>query len=174
MSARVVQPGRKHGCAECANLEGRAPGSPKTGRPYVRGRTNLTTISRIAARHSRVRPGRRRGSNPPDTAGPQRAKPHQFLVLFVPKTKRERLQAGEEGNRLDLGGDCGGGVTFLQMIVGDERAQMMNVMKSDVARKPLQDARQFIERAPLQCGLRVVPFIAALPIGALELMLHVK
>src|SRR5579863_1372640 len=86
----------------------------------------------------------------------QRTVPHQLLVLLVPQAKGEGLQTSDQGNWLDLREEFVRVVTLLQMVVGDERAQMVDMMKPDIARKPLQDSRQFVERAPLQCSLQVI------------------
>ena len=37
--------------------------------------------------------------------------------------------------------------------------KMVNVMKADVAGEPLEDLRQFVERAALQRGLDVIPVV---------------
>ena len=47
-------------------------------------------------------------------------------------------------------------------------------MIADVARKPLQNSRQLVERTALQGGGCVIPFPAPLPVDAFELVLHVK
>src|SRR5689334_7703110 len=51
---------------------------------------------------------------------------------------------------------------------------MMKVMKSNVAREPLQDFGQFVERTPFERRRGVIPVIAMLPIGCFKLMLHVE
>ncbi len=74
----------------------------------------------------------------------------QFLSLFVPQPIRKGLQARHHGDRFNLLEERIGAVAFFQVVIGDTRAQMVNMMKTDVARKPLQYAGQFIKRAALQ------------------------
>ena len=50
----------------------------------------------------------------------------------------------------------------------------MNVVKTDIAGKPLQYARQLVERAALQRRRDVAPVLAALPVNVLKLVLDVK
>lgn len=50
----------------------------------------------------------------------------------------------------------------------------MNMVKSDISRKPLKDFRQSIERTSLKCGSDEVPIVIAFPVHTFELMLHVK
>ena len=65
-------------------------------------------------------------------------------------------------------------VAALEVVVRNLRAEMMQVVIADVPREPLENAREFVERTPLQCRRRVVPVLSPLPIGVLELVLHVK
>src|SRR5579862_5748414 len=65
-------------------------------------------------------------------------------------------------------------MTPFEKVVWDARTQMMNVMKSNIARKPLEDFRQFIERASLERHSPVVPLPGAGPISPLELMLNIE
>src|ERR1700733_3617857 len=131
MFARVVRPARKHGCARLRQSRRSSPWLTENGAPLC-PMAHTPSHDQPIASFGGFGPASERASNPAGTAGPQRAKPHQLLVLLVPKAKREGLQAAEEGNRLDLGEDRVGVVTFLQMIIGDERAQMMNMMEPDV------------------------------------------
>ena len=65
-------------------------------------------------------------------------------------------------------------MAFLQMIVRDRRAQVMDMMKADVPRKPLQYFRQLVERTSLERSSAVIPISTALPMNIFELVLHVK
>src|ERR1700678_1371676 len=122
-----------------------------------------------------VGPRRTRGSAPsPGHAGSQCTEPNQLPVLLVPQTKRRRLQTRGQCNWLDLREEFIRIVTLLQVVVGNEGAQMVDMMKSDIAREPLQDSRQFVERAALQCSFRVIPLVAALPVSPFKLMLYVE
>ena len=82
----------------------------------------------------------------------------QFATLFVPETEGERFQAGEQGDGLHALKQRLRFVALLQMIIRNPRAQMMNVMKPNVPRQPLQHLGQFVERTALQRCCGVIPF----------------
>ena len=65
-------------------------------------------------------------------------------------------------------------VTSLQVVIGDLRVEVVNVMVSDVAREPLEHPWKVVVAAPLHGSSGVIPFIAAGPVGVFELMLNVK
>ena len=65
-------------------------------------------------------------------------------------------------------------MAFLQMIIRDRRAEVMDVMKADVARKPLQYFRQLVEGTSFERSSAVIPVRTAFPMNIFELMLHVK
>ena len=63
----------------------------------------------------------------------------EFAALFVPQSEGERFEAGDQRDgrhglkqRLRL-------VAFLQIVIGNARTEMMNMMEPDVAGEPLQD-----------------------------------
>ena len=60
------------------------------------------------------------------------------------------------------------------MVVGNTRAQVVDMMKPDVAGEPLQDSWQLIKGTALKRRCGVIPVLGPRPIGALELMLHVE
>ena len=62
----------------------------------------------------------------------------------------------------------------LQFVIRNLRAEMVNVMESDIAAEPLQDARQPVIRAAQQRRGRVIPFSATAPVRVLVLMLNVE
>ena len=73
------------------------------------------------------------------------AETNQPVTLLIPEPEGEEFEAGEQRDgrhaleqRLRL-------VAPLQIVIGNLRAQMMNVMKPDVARKPLENPGQFVE-----------------------------
>ena len=89
-----------------------------------------------------VGPRRTRGSAPsPSHTGSQCTEPNQLPVLLVPQTKRRRLQTRGQCNWLYLREEFIRIVTLLQVVVGNEGAQMVDMMKPDIAREPLQDSR---------------------------------
>ena len=47
---------------------------------------------------------------------------NQFMSLFIPKTERERFEAGEQRDRLDLAEHEVCIITLLQIVVGDAGA----------------------------------------------------
>ena len=73
----------------------------------------------------------------------------QSMMLLIPKTKCQRFQAGQQCDRFYLLKHKIFFITFFQKIVGNARTQVVNMMKSNVARKPLQNLRQFQKRTPL-------------------------
>ena len=73
----------------------------------------------------------------------------QLAPLLVPKTEGEGFEAGEQRDGLHGLEQRFGFVTFLQVVIRNPRAEMMDVMKSDAAREPLQHLGQFVERAAL-------------------------
>src|SRR6185369_15155536 len=79
-----------------------------------------------------------------------RAVADELLTAFVPKAIGEGFEAGKERNRFDGLKERFGAMAFLQMIVRNRRAEVMDVMKADVAGKPLQDFRQLVEGASLE------------------------
>ena len=62
----------------------------------------------------------------------------------------------------------------LQVVVGNARAQVVDVVEADVAREPLQDFGQLVVGAAPQRRRREIPLIAAFPMHLLELVLHIK
>jgi len=65
-------------------------------------------------------------------------------------------------------------VRALKVVVGDACAEVVDVMQADVAREELQELWQLQITAAAQRGVRVAPVAGALPIGVLELVLHVE
>ena len=65
-------------------------------------------------------------------------------------------------------------VTSLQVVIGDLRVEVVNVMVSDVTGEPLKHPWKVVIAAPLHGSGGVIPFIAAGPVGVFELMLNIK
>src|ERR1700722_20441766 len=95
-------------------------------------------------------------------------------ALFIPQAEGEGLHARQERDRPHLEKPRLRLMTLLQKVIRNARTEMMYVVVADVAGKPLQDARQFIERAALQRSPRVVPVRGPFPVRAFELVLHVE
>ncbi len=58
---------------------------------------------------------------------------HQLPGSFVPQAKGQRFRAGPEGDGLYLLEQRITLMTFLQIVVGNSWAQMVDVMKADIA-----------------------------------------
>ena len=65
-------------------------------------------------------------------------------------------------------------VTFLEQVVRYSGAEVVDVMESDAARKPLHDLWQFIKRTAFQTCFDEVPILGSLPVNSLKLMLDIK
>ena len=65
-------------------------------------------------------------------------------------------------------------VALGQVVVGDLRAQVMDVMKTDVPTKPLQDERELVKGTALQPGLHKLPAFVIIPVGRVEVVLDVE
>ena len=61
-----------------------------------------------------------------------------------------------------------------QLVVGDARIQVVDVVEADVAAEPLQNRRKLVIRAALQPGFEEVPVFVPLPEGAREVVLHIE
>lgn len=87
----------------------------------------------------------------------QVAEAHQAVVLLVVEAEFQRVHAGAQGDGFDVE-QVVLGVSLLQVVVGDARAEVVDVVKADVARKPLQDLGQFM--TPLKKGRSNSRFLA--------------
>ena len=65
-------------------------------------------------------------------------------------------------------------VSGLEIVVRDPRAQVVDVVEPDVAGEEAEDPRKFEVGASLERGVVEAPCFACLPVGVLELMLHVE
>src|SRR5208283_4140822 len=74
----------------------------------------------------------------------------QLVPLFIPETEGEGFETGEQCDGLHGLKQRLGLVALFQVIIRYPRAEMMDVMKPDVAREPLQYLGQFVERTALQ------------------------
>src|SRR6266545_3165166 len=99
---------------------------------------------------------------------------HQLATLFVPEPEGEGFKARKQRDRRHALKDRLGFVAFLEVIIGNPRTQMMDVMKPDVAGEPLQHHGQFVEGTTSQRRRGIIPFLAAFPVNSFELVLHIK
>src|SRR5687768_17983648 len=73
---------------------------------------------------------------------PPRSTLFPYTTLFrSPQTKRQGLQTGCEGDRLDLLEQRVALVTLLQVVVGNPWAQMMDVVEPDISREDRKSTR---------------------------------
>ena len=77
--------------------------------------------------------------------------PNHTLQLLIPKTVGERLQAAQDGEGPDLK-NRRAVVTFLQLVAGDARTEMVDMVETDIAGEPLQHLWQLVEGTALQPG----------------------
>jgi len=92
-----------------------------------------------------------------NTSPAELAKPDQSLLLLVPKAEEHRLEAAPEGESMDIPKVRRGFECALQTVIRDGYLKMMNVVKADVAREPLQETRQFQVAAAMEGSLIVAP-----------------
>src|ERR1044072_2491269 len=102
------------------------------------------------------------------------AEAHELAALFIEQPKTERAQTGQQRDRLYFLEERIGVVTALQIVIWNARAEVVNVVKANVAGEPLQDFREFVKRTSVQSRACEIQTQAALQINVLELMLHVK
>jgi len=65
---------------------------------------------------------------------------YQFPTLLIPEPVRDRFQAGNESDRLDLLKERVSSVACLQVVIRNAGTQVMDMVEADVAGEPLQDA----------------------------------
>ena len=73
-------------------------------------------------------------------------KPNQLFVLLIPEPERKRSEAREKRKRFYLLKHEIRLMTSLRIVVGNPRAQMVDVMIADITGEPLHNLRQFIKR----------------------------
>ena len=70
---------------------------------------------------------------PLPSKGSEAAVAYQLLVAFVPQAEGERLHTGEQRQRSHALKERLRSMALLEVVVGNTRTQMMDVMKADVA-----------------------------------------
>ena len=65
-------------------------------------------------------------------------------------------------------------MTPFQVVVGNHRVEMMNVMKPDVSGKPLENFREFVITTAFHGSRGKIPLLTLGPISVFELMLDVE
>jgi hypothetical protein len=64
-------------------------------------------------------------------------KAHEYFALLVPEAKGEKSKARQQGDGLDRIEERICLMTLLEMVIGNAGTQMMNMMKANIAGKPL-------------------------------------
>ena len=95
-------------------------------------------------------------------------------VCFIPETKSECFKRSSDINDFYFAEDVVFIMTTLQVVIRNPGAQMMYMMKANVAGEPVKDCRQLQERASFYCSCFIVPFFSSFPGCIFVLMLHVK
>ncbi len=76
--------------------------------------------------------------------------PTSFAIFLIPQTVGSGFQAGAQGDRRHGLEKRLGLVAFLEVVIRNARAQVVDVVKADVAGEPLEHPRQLVIRAALQ------------------------
>jgi len=105
---------------------------------------------------------------------PHFAETHEDMFIFVPKTKPERVETGKESNGCYRPEERDFFLTLAQRIIRYSRAEMVDVMKADVAAEPPEDFRKPIERTSLEGRIEEAPLMMSRPIDSPVLMLNVE
>ena len=97
------------------------------------------------------------------------------LFLLVPEVVEDAFEAFQKG---DLGGhllkDRVLFVAFRQVVVRHQRVEVVDMVVADIARQPMENARQFIITAPFDGRRDIVPFFDPFLIGLFVLVLDIK
>src|SRR5262245_53209624 len=70
---------------------------------------------------------------------------HQLPALFIPQVQSKAADAARDAQPRHLQKCCTGVVTFAQPVIRNARAQVVNVMKANVAGTPVQKQWQIVE-----------------------------
>lgn len=65
-------------------------------------------------------------------------------------------------------------ITGFEFVIGNPRAEMMDVMEADIPREPLQDFGKLIERTTVHASLEELPILVAFPISGVKVVLDVE
>ncbi len=77
-------------------------------------------------------------------------KADELPAFLIPKMEPGRVQAAPERDRLHILENRMRSVTSLQIIIGDAGAEVMDVVKPNIAREPLESLGQTVERTALE------------------------
>ncbi len=90
-------------------------------------------------------------------------KADELPAFLIPKMKPGRVQAAPERDGLHILENRMRSVTSLQIIIGDAGAEVMDVVKANIAREPLESLGQTVERTALERGNCVIPCVSRAP-----------
>ena len=65
-------------------------------------------------------------------------------------------------------------MTFLKFIVRDPRAEVMDVMETDISSEPLQNFWKLIEGTAIHASVEEFPLRVAFPVRRVEIVLHIE
>ena len=105
---------------------------------------------------------------------PRLPKTHHFLPFLIPQIEPQRFQARPYAQRRNGANFRHFVVAALQVVVGDARAQVMDVVQADIPRKPLQHFGQFVVRTPLQRRFEAIPRCIPRPVDVAKLVLDIE
>jgi len=71
-----------------------------------------------------------------------------LVAVFIPQANMQRFQARFQRKRLNLE-DFVFVVARFKFVIGNTRAEVVNVVKPDVPAEPLQNLRQFVKRTAM-------------------------
>src|SRR4051812_23002916 len=95
-------------------------------------------------------------------------------LLFVPQHQAYRPETLRDGQPAG-GGEGGEGAKDLgKPVEGNPAGKMMDMVDADIRAEPAQDRGQLVVRAPAQRRLVEGPVLVSVPLGVLELMLHIE
>ena len=98
----------------------------------------------------------------------------QLARSLVPEPQAQRAETRPQCHRCNRREHRARRMAALEVVVRNPGTQVVDMVKPDIAREPLQDLWQAQERAALERGDGVVPVLGALPVGVLILVLHIK
>ena len=104
----------------------------------------------------------------------QRAKTNQRFAFFIAQAQLQRPENCPQRDDLDGVKRRDFVVALLQIVVGNIRANVMNVMQANIAGEPLEYFGQLKVRAALQCHFHRIPRSVTRPVRVLKLMLNIE
>jgi len=99
---------------------------------------------------------------------------NQSVGIFIPESEVDGSHTGNKGDWFDGLKEGTGLMALLQVVIGNFRTEVVNVVKSNVPGKPLKDPGEFQERASFQGHLFVVPLFLPGPDYIFKLMLYIE